>query len=85
LGKLFFALFSDSFNKNIEMSVVSFCCFYIPLNKTAHGRAYWNALHTAGSVYAGSLPVPSTNLSSGQVKARTKKAYAIYGVMEIAI
>ena len=61
------------------MSVVSFCCFYIPLNKTAHGRAYWNALHTAGSVYAGSLPVPSTNLSSGQVKARTKKAYAIYG------
>nr|DAV15536.1 MAG TPA: hypothetical protein [Caudoviricetes sp.] len=26
----------------------------------AIGRAYWNALRTAGSAYAGSLPVPST-------------------------
>jgi hypothetical protein len=67
---LFFALFSDSFNKNIEMSVVSFC---IPINKIVYGLAYWNALHTVGSVYAGLLPVQSANLSSGQVKARTKK------------
>lgn len=50
LGMLFFALFSDSFNKNIEMSAVSFCCFYIPINKTAHGRC-------------GLLYVPSTPYS----------------------
>lgn len=47
-GTLFFALFSDSFNKNIEMSVVSFCCFLS--HKQNSTRTVWFAICTEYSI-----------------------------------